>query len=72
MLQWVRSQGCPWDEGTCSAAARSGNLEMLKWLHNAGCPLDEYTLEAAATEGNLEIMQWLETMLETLHLFQYR
>jgi hypothetical protein len=45
---------------------------MLKWLHNAGCPLDEYTLEAAATEGNLEIMQWLETMLETLHLFQYR
>jgi hypothetical protein len=24
VLKWARSQGCPWDAGTCAAAARAG------------------------------------------------
>ncbi len=30
VLQWARSQGCPWDERTCAIAAEGGHLEMLK------------------------------------------
>ena len=29
--EWLRENGCPWDETTCSRAARNGQLEVLKW-----------------------------------------
>jgi len=38
ILQWARTNGCPWDEGTCYNAARGGHLEALKWLRDNGCP----------------------------------
>ena len=38
LLQWARSNGCPWDEETCEAAARGGHLDVLKWARANGCP----------------------------------
>ena len=34
---------CPWDEGTCSAAAHYGHLECLTYAHENGCCWDERT-----------------------------
>ena len=38
VLQWAHQNGCPWDEGTCKAAAKKGHLEVLKWARQNGCP----------------------------------
>ncbi len=32
VLQWARSQGCPWNEGTSAGAARGGHLKVIKQL----------------------------------------
>lgn len=41
VLQWLRSEECPYDEGACRAAARSGHLEVLQWLRSDDeCPWD--------------------------------
>ena len=42
-LQWLRSQGCPWDERACAFAALDGHFEILKWLKSEGCPWDANT-----------------------------
>jgi hypothetical protein len=36
-LVWLRSIGCPWDEGTCTAASAFGHLDVLQWAHRNGC-----------------------------------
>jgi hypothetical protein len=36
-LKLLRAGGCPWDEGTCWAAAEGGHLEVLKWARANGC-----------------------------------
>jgi hypothetical protein len=38
MLQWARSNNCPWDSTTCSEAARGGHLEVLQWARSNNCP----------------------------------
>ena len=58
MLQWVRSQGCPWDEWTCSSAGERGHLEVLQWARGQGCPWDDFTCSEAARGGHLEVLQW--------------
>ena len=30
MLQWARDNGCEWDAGACSAAAKGGHLAVLQ------------------------------------------
>ena len=58
-LQWLREDGCPWNENTCAMAAYGGNLEVLQWMRANGCPWDERTCYCAATEiVNLEVLQW--------------
>lgn len=37
VLKWAHTAGCPWDERTCSAAARMGHLEILQWALENGC-----------------------------------
>jgi hypothetical protein len=61
VLRWVREQGYPWDEWTCSKAARLGHLKLLKWAREQGCPWDEWTCEAAAEGGHLEVLRWAMT-----------
>jgi hypothetical protein len=49
---------CPWDEWTCSYAARGGHLELLKWLREDDCPWDKWTCASAAEGGHLEVLKW--------------
>ena len=57
MIQWARTQGCPWDAFTCSAAARAGHLELLRWCLDHDAPSDEETCCAAARGDHLEVLQ---------------
>ena len=47
-LKYLHEHACPWNEGTCSYAARDGHLECLKYAHENGCPWDEKTCSDAA------------------------
>ena len=60
VLQWVRAQGCPWDEGTCCEASKGGHLEVLQWAREQGCPWDEDTCWGAFEGGHLEVLQWAQ------------
>jgi hypothetical protein len=51
---WARENDCPWDEETCSHAARGGHLEVLKWARESGCPWTEDTRRLAASKGYVE------------------
>ena len=31
VLQWALVKGCPWDQDTCTSAARGGHLEVLQF-----------------------------------------
>jgi hypothetical protein len=59
VLQWLRENGCPWDEYTCHHAAEGGHLEVLQWLRANGCPWNASTCGSAAEGGQLEVLQWL-------------
>ena len=58
ILQWVRSNGCPWDGSVCSYAASHDHLEVLKWTSHHGCPWSRYTCQFAAGAGHWNILQW--------------
>ena len=58
VVKWLRANGCPWDEMTCSWAAQGGRLEVLQWLRANGCPWNERTCARAAWGGHLEVLQW--------------
>ncbi len=34
VLQWARSQGCPWDKWTFMLAAQEGHLKVLQWVES--------------------------------------
>ena len=36
--QWLRANGWPWNNLTCSNAAQRGHLEVLQGAHANGCP----------------------------------
>ena len=59
LLQYLHEKGCPWDEDTCTGAARGGHLECLKYSHENGCPWNEDTSSSAAQNGHLEILNYL-------------
>ena len=50
VLQWLRANGCPWDEWTCKYAAEGGHLEVLQWARANGCPWDEKHVRARGVE----------------------
>ena len=58
-LQWLRAQGCPWDEWACWYAAIGGHLVVLTWLREQGCRWDESACVRAAGGGHLPVLQWL-------------
>ena len=60
MLKWLHYTGCPWDSGTCAAAACGGHLEVLMWAREHGCPWDADHVRAhAAHRGNVNMLRWL-------------
>jgi len=61
VLQWARSQGCPWNVYTCRFAAEGGHLEVLQWARSDPtdpCPWDELVCINAALKGHLEVLKW--------------
>jgi len=56
----ARVNGCPWDEETCTMAARGGHLDVLKWaIHNL-CPLNWQACMSIATENDHpDVLAWL-------------
>jgi hypothetical protein len=63
VLQFLRAQGCPWDEMVSAAAARRGDLEMLHWALEQGCPYNRYALlSSAASSGSFEMVAWVRQL----------
>ena len=60
MLQWMRAQGCPWDESTTYAAAQKGNIEILRWARSQGCPLNKENCRRSYLYMKREIKRWIE------------
>ncbi len=55
ILQWLRKEGCPWDERTCHGAAMKGHLKVLKWCRENCCPWNKYTCAIAADHCQLHV-----------------
>ena len=49
-LKYAHEKGCPWDEVTCSNAAKNGHLKCLKYAHENGCPWDKETCKGLPKE----------------------
>ncbi|CAB1108558.1 unnamed protein product [Ectocarpus sp. CCAP 1310/34] len=58
VLQWMRTNGCPWNERTCSEAAKGGHLERLQWAGENGCAWDSDPWAGAAGGEHLQISRW--------------
>ena len=58
LLQFLRENGCPWDDWTCWNAARNGHLECLKYAHGNGCPWGIGTSANTANYGHLECLKY--------------
>ncbi|UPR03967.1 hypothetical protein HOP50_14g72980 [Chloropicon primus] len=60
ILEWLKSEGCKFNEETCSCAAEGGHLDVLQWARsqNPPCDWDERTCYCAARGGHLEILKW--------------
>ena len=58
MVEWLRKRACPWNERTCSEAAKAGHLDMLKYLHKNECPWNESTCSKAAKGGHLDVLKY--------------
>ena len=59
-LQWLRSQGCPWDKYMCSVAAAYGHLKCLQWARENGCPwIANHMCDEAANHGHLAVLEWV-------------
>mmetsp|Transcript_7564 Transcript_7564/g.15699 ORF Transcript_7564/g.15699 Transcript_7564/m.15699 type:complete len:142 (-) Transcript_7564:46-471(-) len=59
ILQWVREEGCPWDDRICWRAARFGHLEVLQWLWEEECPWNKDVCVWAAQGTHPGVLQWL-------------
>ena len=60
LLKWAREEKkCEWDEGTITAAADQGNLEMVKYCVANECPINEWACANAAENGHLEVLKYL-------------
>ena len=58
VFTYAHENGCPWDETTCSNAAKFGHLECLKYAHENGCPWDETTCFNAAENDHPESFKY--------------
>ena len=58
MLEWLRANGCEWDEMMCAEAAGCGHLEVLKWRREHGCPWNWRTLDFAVKRQQAEVARW--------------
>ncbi|CAM9159895.1 unnamed protein product [Choristocarpus tenellus] len=57
MLNLLRANGCPWNEGTCCLAASTGQLDVLMWANVNGCPCTEEAARYAFEEAHSGVAQ---------------
>ena len=67
VLQWLRSNGCPWNSRTCENAARLGRFKTLCWALENGCPWD---VEECYRTADHEIKEWIDSTGRTLYAGQ--
>jgi hypothetical protein len=62
LVQWLRQQGCPWDERACARAAGGGHLALLQWLRSQDppCPWDSSVVARAEQQGRDELLRWAQ------------
>ena len=77
LVQWLRGEGCPWDDLTCSQAVHLGLVEVLGWVRENGCPWRAYIRDLAAEKlgytddfGNLVSIFGLPAELSAFGLVQ--
>lgn len=58
ILQWLHTNNCQFDAGTCAMAAQGGHLDILKWLVSINCPKNSNTCMLAAQEGHLDVLEY--------------
>jgi hypothetical protein len=56
-MQWLKEEGCPWNETACSAAASNGHLGLLQWLRKEGCPWNKNTTNLAGERNHTEVLR---------------
>jgi hypothetical protein len=56
-LLWLRTNKCPWDDTTFTAAVLANNLRLMKWLASVRCPMSVHTLREAEKMG--KYVSWL-------------
>jgi len=59
VLEYLRKNGCDWNETACYAAAAHNQLDTLKYLHENGCPWDDTTFCVAAKCGHIDVLKYL-------------
>ena len=58
IFKWLRQQSVPWDEETCTFAARRGILDALIYARTHGCPWDHRTIEEAVQNGHIDVVKY--------------
>ena len=58
LLELLRQYNVPWDESTCTAAAKNGNINSLKYIRAQGCPWDRETLYYAVLNGHIDVVEY--------------
>jgi hypothetical protein len=60
MIKWLKKQGCPWDEWTCTWSIKGGHKEILKYLIEQRCPCHMLSFLISAEMGDSETLKWLK------------
>jgi hypothetical protein len=60
VLQYLHSEGVPWHDSVCGAAAAACDLQQLQWLRSKGGRLSNRVANDAASGGSVPIFVWLQ------------
>jgi hypothetical protein len=52
--EYAHEHDCPWDEDTCTAATKSGHLEVFRYAHDNHCSW----FTGAANRGHLGVLRY--------------
>lgn len=58
VLKWARSNGCDWDEYTCTNAVAAGRLDILQWARSEGCRWNRHTFRLIEMDERIE--EWAQ------------
>jgi hypothetical protein len=59
VVQFLRSQSCPWSTVVFNQAAQRGHTEICAYLHSEQCPWSSTTCTLAAACGHTSTLRWL-------------